>query len=69
MCANSQVFCCFLNCGEGTNTKAWGTFTLVKMLDLHCIQVMGDSKIIIDWLDQKGKLQGISIEVWKNHMH
>jgi ribonuclease HI len=73
ICATSQVFRWFLNCGEGTNTKAellgaWGTLTLAKMLDLHCIQVMGDSKVIIDWLDQKGRLQAINIEAWKRHI-
>jgi hypothetical protein len=56
MCINSSFYRWFLNCGEGPNTKeellgAWGTLTLAKLLDHHFIQIMGDSKVIIEWLD------------------
>jgi ribonuclease HI len=67
---NAQVFHWFFNCGAGTNTKAellgaWATLTITKLLNLHYIHVIGDSKVIIDWLDQKGKLQAINVEDWK----
>lgn len=70
LCSDSLVYRWFLNCGEGSNTKAellgaWGTLTLAKLLDLQLIQLMGDSKVVIDWLDQKGRLQVVSIEAWK----
>jgi hypothetical protein len=73
LCSDSLVYCWFLNCGEGSNTKAellgaWGTLTLSKLLDLQFIQLMGDLKVIIDWLDQKGRLQAINIEAWKIHI-
>lgn len=29
---------------------------------------MGDSKVVIDWLDQKGRLQVVSIEAWKRRI-
>jgi hypothetical protein len=56
-----------LNCGNGSNTKAdlldaWATLFLAtrnNILDLH---VSGDSKIIIDWLNRKGKLQAVTLE-------
>jgi ribonuclease HI len=67
---NVQVFHWFFNCGAQTNTKAellgvWATLTITKLLNLRYIQVIGDSKVIIDWLDQKGKLQAINVEAWK----
>jgi ribonuclease HI len=41
------------NCGEGTNTKAkllgiWATLLLASRLNIMDLQVLGDSKIIID---------------------
>jgi ribonuclease HI len=72
-CTNSSVYRWFFNCGEGSNTKeellgAWATLTLSKLLDLQFIQVLGDSKVVIDWLEQKGKLQAINIEAWKRRI-
>jgi ribonuclease HI len=54
----------------GTNTKdelfgAWVTLTLAKLWDITRLQVMGDSKVIIDWLNQKANLHAIDIEGWK----
>jgi len=66
-------FSVVFNCGARTNTKAEllgarVTLTLLKLLDLHYLQVMGDSKVIIDWRDQKGMLQSINIEGWKRRI-
>jgi hypothetical protein len=36
-----------------------------NILDLH---VRGDSKIIIDWLNKKGKLQVAALECWKDRI-
>jgi ribonuclease HI len=60
----------YINCGEGTNTKAellgaWTTLTLANHLNIQNIQVMGDSKVVIDWLNHKGNLQSTAIEGWK----
>jgi ribonuclease HI len=46
----------------------WATLTIAKLLDLQYIQVLGDSKVVIEWLDQKGKLQAINIEGWKSRI-
>jgi hypothetical protein len=43
----------------------WATLIITKLLDIHYIQVLGDSKVVIEWLDQRGKLQAINIEGWK----
>jgi hypothetical protein len=72
-CTNSQVYRWYFNGGSGTNTKAellgaWDTLTIAKLLDIHYIQVMGDSKVIIEWLNHKGKLKAINIEGWKQRL-
>jgi ribonuclease HI len=59
-----------INCGEGTNTKAelmgvWVTLTLANLWNIPKLQLMGDSKVIIDWLNDKGNLYAINIEGWK----
>jgi ribonuclease HI len=58
------------NCGEGTNTReellgVWATLTLATRLEISEIQVMGDSKVVIDWINDKGRLQACAIECWK----
>lgn len=59
-----------LRCGKGTNKKG----ELMDLLCLHyfsqlkCIsnlQIVGYSKIIIDWLSKKCKLQVVVLEAWK----
>ena len=42
--------------------------TITKLLNFRYIQVIGDSKVIIDWLDKKGKLQAINVEAWKTRI-
>jgi hypothetical protein len=44
---------------------AWVTLYLVDQLNFHKIQVLGDSKIIIEWLNQKNVLQVSTLEGWK----
>jgi ribonuclease HI len=61
----------FLNCGEGSNTKAellglWTTLALASLWSLDHLQVFGDSRVIIDWINQKSKLHSIQIEGWKD---
>jgi ribonuclease HI len=60
----------FLNCGAGTNTKAellglWATLTLATLWSIEKIQILGDSKVIIDWIKQQGQLHAVNIECWK----
>jgi ribonuclease HI len=47
-----------LNCGSGTNSKAelmgaWATLILASRLSVSDIHVLGDSKIVIDWLNRE----------------
>jgi hypothetical protein len=46
------------NCGMGTNTRAellgvWASLSLAHRLDIDHLHVLGDSKIVIDWLNYK----------------
>jgi hypothetical protein len=44
---------------------AWVTLTLANLWKIPNLQLMGDSKVIIEWLNQKGNLHAIDIEGWK----
>jgi hypothetical protein len=49
----SRVTKWYINCGAGTNTKAelmgmWVTLTLASLWAIDKIQILGDSKVIID---------------------
>jgi hypothetical protein len=44
--------------------RAWAILFLARHLNLDVIQVIGDSKIIIEWLKDKGKLQITSLMGW-----
>ena len=59
-----------LNCGAGTNNKAellglWVSLSLAKFWNLNHILVLGDSKLIIDWINQNCKLNSVHLEGWK----
>ena len=60
-----------LNCGHGTNTMAeflgvWASLTLASRLSITDFIVLGDSKIVIDWLNKKGTLQ--VVDFWKDRI-
>jgi ribonuclease HI len=69
-CIEAPDYRWFISCGAGTNTKAelmgaWASLLIASLLNIHHLQVMGDSKVTIDWLNKKGNLQAINIEGWK----
>jgi ribonuclease HI len=69
----NKIFKWVFNCGLGTNTRAellgaWALIALIVWLDISDFYVQGDSRIIIDWLIGKGKLQVISLECWKDRI-
>jgi ribonuclease HI len=47
---------------------AWAALTLAHRLSITDFHVIGDSKIVIDWLNNKGSLQAISIDCWKDRI-
>jgi ribonuclease HI len=63
-----------LNCGNGTNTRAellgvWASLTLASRLSITDFLVLGDSKIVIDWLNRKGALQVVTLDCWKDRIY
>jgi hypothetical protein len=59
----------FINLGPGTNTKAellglWTTLTLAAIWSLDALHVQGDSRVIIDWISNKGRLNSILMAGW-----
>jgi len=70
---DARVITWTFNCGRGTNTRAkllgaWATIMLANHLSLHRIHVLGDSKVVIDWLLNKGILQVCSVEGCKSRI-
>jgi ribonuclease HI len=62
-----------LNCGCGSNTRAellgaWSTLVLAERLSIYDIHIMGDSKIVIEWLKKDGELRVASLEAWKERI-
>jgi ribonuclease HI len=69
----SRITKWFINCGAGSNTKAelmglWVTLTLATIWSINKLQILGDSKVIIDWINQIGNLQAVNIDCWKQKM-
>jgi ribonuclease HI len=63
----------YLNCGIGSNTKAellgaWATLHIANLLALPKIQILGDSKVIIEWLNDRSELRVTSLEGWKKRI-
>jgi hypothetical protein len=42
----------------------WAILTMATHLSLHKLQVLGDSKVVIDCLSKKGRLRASVIENW-----
>jgi len=54
------------NFGQGKNTRekllgVWETLTLATQLAIRDIPKLGDSRIIIDWLNDKGSLRACAL--------
>jgi len=66
----SRITMWFLNCGVGTNNKAkllglWAALYLASSWSISHLKVLGDSRIIIDWISHKSKLNSVHIDSWK----
>jgi hypothetical protein len=70
---DSTIIIWMFNCGSGSNSRAElivpsTTLVIVDLVPYHNIWVMGDSRVIIDWLSSKGRLQVSALEGWKNRI-
>ena len=60
-----------MNCGRGSNTSGellalWSQLFFYHAKNIVHLQVVGDSKVIIDWDNQKCQLQVAILEGWKD---
>jgi ribonuclease HI len=60
-------------CGNGTNTKGellalWCILYFACYKKINRIQLVGDSKIIIDWFTNDNNLQVISLQPWMSRI-
>jgi ribonuclease HI len=65
----SRVTFWFLNCGARTNNRVellglWAALYLAFVWSIIHLHVLGDSRIIIDWISQKSKLQSVHNDRW-----
>jgi hypothetical protein len=44
---------------------AWASLILAQRLDINELLLLGDSKVIIDWLNGQADLQVAALECWK----
>ena len=68
-CREGDVFSIKMNCGMGTNTRGellalWILLYLALHKQVYSLQLVGDSKVIVDWFSYKNKLQVISLQPW-----
>jgi ribonuclease HI len=61
------------SCGSGTNTRAellgvWATLHLAMRLNIDHLHLIGDSKVIIDWLNHSGELHTINLLAWMDRI-
>jgi ribonuclease HI len=59
----------FLNCGKGTNSKAellglWASLVLTSIWSLDHLRILGDSRLVIEWINNKCILHAVHIESW-----
>jgi ribonuclease HI len=61
------------NTGAGTNNRVelmgvWTTLYLSKIFNIQTLQIIGDSKLVIDWCNGRGSLHSIALEGWKDRI-
>jgi ribonuclease HI len=67
---HSRITKWYFSCGVGSNTKAelmglWTTLFLASSWSIKFLIVLGDSRVVIDWINQKSNLRSVHIEGWK----
>jgi ribonuclease HI len=70
---NLLVYKWLFNYGRGTNNRAkllgvWASLRLALHLSFLRLQILRDSKVIIDWLNDRARLQSSSKEGWKDRI-
>jgi ribonuclease HI len=69
----NSIYKWIFSCGPGTNTRAellgaWASLHLARRLNLENFHLIGDSKVIIDWLNCSGELHSIHLFAWMDRI-
>jgi ribonuclease HI len=69
---HSRVTKWYFSGGLGTNTKAellglWTSLFLAASWSITNLLVLGDSRVVIDWINKKSNLRSVHIENWKHN--
>jgi ribonuclease HI len=73
MINSNTSFLWTFNCGQGTNTRDellgdWASLTLAIRLSISDLHLLGDSNIVIKWLNKRGALKAVALERWKERI-
>jgi ribonuclease HI len=68
-CPVLGVYSIKMNCGHGTNSQGeilalWCILFFAHFKQISCLQLVGDSKVIVDWFSYKNNMQVISLQPW-----
>jgi ribonuclease HI len=68
-CPELGTFSLKMNCGTGTNTRGellalWCILYFAYFKKVKRLQLVGDSKIIIDWFSHENNLHVVSLQPW-----
>lgn len=63
-----------MGCGKGYNTMGemlaiWVLFYYASLLKIPIHQICGDFKVVIDWLESRGRLKVASLEGWQRKIY
>jgi ribonuclease HI len=60
-----------LGCSTNNRAELLGVFTtlhLAKFLSLQTLDILGDSKLVINWCNGKGSIRSVALEGWKDRI-
>jgi ribonuclease HI len=71
--SHSKFYNLKLGVGAGSNTRAkllalWGLLNFAKSIHVEHLQVVGDSKLIVDWINHICNLQVLNLESWQKRI-
>jgi len=69
----NHFFEVWMGCGSGSNTRVemlalWMLLSFACWLGISKLQVLGDSQVILEWANQKYKLQVASLQHWSSRV-
>jgi ribonuclease HI len=73
-CPDLGTYSIKMNCGSGTNTRGellalWSVLFFAHFKQISSLQLVGDSKVIVDWFSSKHNLQVLTLQPWMSRIH